>query len=118
MPLVVKNTFTHHSVEGGIICILADSPTEPVPGQARIRMVSEDAFDAGTPERAYAKAYGILVWPDNLRERADTEVGTFLQWTLHEDADGAWATRQYPYGKVTARRVDQLFDLIEDYEED
>ena len=118
MALVVKNSFTHHSDEGGIIVVLADSPTEPVPGQARLRMLAEDAFEEGTPERAYVETYGILVGPENLRERADTEIDTYRGWELHEDADGAWAVRSEPHGHITARSADALYDLIDEYEED
>lgn len=117
MALVVKNSFTHHSDEGGVIIVLADSPTEPVPGQDRIRMVAEDAFDIGTPQRAYVETYGILVGPDNLRERADTEIDTYRGWELHEDADGAWATNGRVGGHVVARRADQLYDLIDEHDE-
>lgn len=117
MTLVVKNTFTHASNEGGFITILAGSPTDPVPGQERIRMLAEDAFDVGTPERAYVEAYGMLIGPENLRERKDTEVGTYRGWQLHEDADGAWAERDTPFGHVVARRIDALYDLVDEYEE-
>lgn len=118
MPLVVKNSFTHHSIEGGFITVLADSPTEPVPGQEPIRMLSENTFEVGTPERAYVEAYGILIGPGNLRERKDTEVDTYMGWQLHEDADGAWAVRDTPFGHVVARRIDELYDLVDEYEVD
>lgn len=117
MAYVVKNTFMHHSVEGGAICVLADSPTEPVPGQDRLRMVAGDAFDEGTPQRAYVETYGILIGPENLRERPNTEVDTYRQWHLHEDVDGAWATRDAPFGHVTTRHLEDLYDLIDEYEE-
>lgn len=117
MALVVKNSFTHHSDEGGVIIVLADSPTEPVPGQDRIRMVAEDAFDIGTPQRAYVEMYGILVGPENLRERADTEIDIYRGWELHEDANGAWATNGRVGGHVVARRADQLYDLIDEHDE-
>lgn len=118
MALVVKNTFVHHSVEGGAISVLADSPTEPIPGHEPLRMLAEDAFDAGTPERTYVEAYGIIVGPENLRDRPDSEVDTYGGWTLYEDANGAWATRDAFFGHVTARRVDALYDLIDEYEEE
>ena len=116
MALVVKNTFTHYSLEGGAITVLADSPTEPIPEHEPLRMVAYDAFDAGTPEQAYVEEFGIIVGPENLRDRPDTEVDTYLGWRLHEDADGAWATRDAPFEHITARRVEQLYDTIDAYE--
>ena len=117
MPLVVKNTFMHHSEEGGVICVLADSPTEPVPSKPEWRMLSNDAFDVGTPERTYVETYGILIGSNNLRDRAPTEVDTYRRWTLHEDANGAWATREPMFGLVQAKRLDALMDLIDSYED-
>lgn len=116
--LVVKDYFIHHSNEGGVIHVLAGMPTEPVPGQKRIRMLAEDAFPEGTRARAYVENYGILIGPDNLRERKPTEVDSYGGWELHEDADGAWAIRHEPFGHVTARKADELYGLIDDFEED
>lgn len=118
MTLVVKNYFIHHSDEGGCIHVLAGSPTEPVPGQKRIRMVAESAFPEGTKARAYVETYGILVGRENLREKAETEVDSYGGWLLHEDADGAWATRYEPHGHITARSADALYSLIDDCEGD
>lgn len=117
MALVVKNSFTHHSDEGGVIVVLADSPTEPIPGQPRLRMLAEDAFDEGTPERAYVENYGIIISPENLREKAPTEVDTYRKWALHEDANGAWATNGLIGGHVVAPRLEALYALIDEHEE-
>ena len=118
MTLVVKDYFTHHSEEGGIIHVLAGSPTELVPGKPQWRMLSEDAFPEGTKSRAYVAEYGILIDSDNLRDRKPTEVDTYGGWELHEDADGAWAVRLAPFGHITARKADELYGIIDDFGED
>lgn len=118
MTFVVKSAFMHHSDEGGIIHVRAGSPTEAIPDQKRLRLLSPDAFEPGTPERAYAEEYGILIGLDNLRYKAATEVDTYLAWTIHEDQDGAWAVRDNPHRHVTAPRVSALYELIDDAEED
>lgn len=117
MALVVKDYFIHHSEKGGAIHVLAGMPTEAVPGQKRIRMVAEDAFAKGTRARAYVEEYGILVGPENLREKADTEVDSYGGWLLHEDADGAWACRE-DGGHIVAPRADALYEIIDGFEED
>lgn len=113
MSIVVKNYFIHHSDEGGVIHVYAGTPTEAVPGQKRIRMIAEDAFEEGTRPHAYVKEYGILVGPENLREKKPTEVDIYGGWILHEDANGAWAIREEPFGRITARRADDLYGLID-----
>lgn len=118
MALVVKNTFIHWGAGNEYpIHVFADSPTEAIPGQDRIRMVSDSAFQEGTFARAYSAEYGILVGPENLRDKPDTEIDSYGCWFLHEDANGAWATGG-PYGAIlTAKRGDQLYDLIDEYDD-
>ena len=114
MALVVKNTFIHWGAGNEHpIHVFAGSPTEAIPGQKSIRMVSDDAFQPGTLAREYAEQYGILIGPDNLREKADTELDTYDGWQLHEDADGAWAVRDPIDGILRAPRADALYDLID-----
>ncbi|MEN9419369.1 MAG: hypothetical protein RI988_2989 [Pseudomonadota bacterium] len=117
MTLVVKNTFIHWGAGSEHpIYVLADSPTEAIPGQKSLRLVSDAAFPEGTISRAYSEEHGILVGRDNLREKPDTEIDSYGGWFLHEDADGAWA--QGPYGgHLTAKRVEQLYDLIDEWED-
>lgn len=117
MALVVKDTFIHWGAGSEHpIYVLADSPTEAVPGQKSLRLVSDVAFPEGTISRAYSEEHGILVGRDNLREKPDTEIDSYGGWFLHEDADGAWAHGPYG-GHLTARRVDQLYDLIDEWED-
>lgn len=118
MALVVKEYFIHHSGEGDVIHVYAGSPTEPVPGQKRIRMVAEDAFPEGSRSRAYVAQYSVLVSPTNLREKASTEVDSYGGWLLHEDANGAWATNGQVGGHIIAPRADALYDMIDAFEED
>lgn len=118
MALVVKDTFIHWGAGSEHpIHVLADSPTEAIPGQKSLRQLSEDAFEAGTHARAYVETYGILIGPENLRDRPPTEIDSYGGWFLHEDADGAWATNGRIGGHITARRVDQLYDLIDEWED-
>lgn len=118
MTLVVKNTFIHWGAGSEHpIHVFAGSPTEAIEGQDRLRVVSDTAFAEGTLSRAYSEKYGIIVGPDNLRDRPDTEVDTYGGWFLHEDADGAWAGG--PYGDVlTAPRVEALYDMIDALDDD
>jgi hypothetical protein len=116
MTLVVKNTFIHWGAgDEHPIHIFADTPTEAIPGQKRIRMVAEGAFEPGTHARAYVETYGILIGPENLREKPDTEIDSYGGWFLHKDANGAWAEGPHG-GLLTAKRVDQLYDLIDEWE--
>ena len=118
MALVVKNTFIHWGAGNEHpIHVLAGSPTDAVPGQKRIRMVSDTAFAEGTIARAYSEEFGILIGLDNLREKRDTEIDIYDGWQLHEDADGAWAVRDPMDCILRAPRADALYELIDAYEE-
>lgn len=118
MVLVVRDSFIHWGAGSEHpIHVLAGTPTKAIPGQKRIRMVAEDAFEPGTHARAYVETYGILIGPENLRERGPTEIDSYGGWFLHEDADGAWATNGRIGGHITAKRADQLYDLIDDFDD-
>ena len=118
MALVVKDSFIHWGAGNEHpIYVLSGSATEAIPGQKSLRLLSEDAFEPGTHARAYVETYGVLIGPENLRDRAPTEVDTYGGWILHEDADGAWATNGRIGGHITARRVDQLYDLIDEFDD-
>lgn len=118
MGIVVKNTFIHWGLgEEHPIHVFAGAPTEAIPGQDRIRMVSDTAFQEGTRARAYSEEYGILVGSDNLRQKPDTEIDSYGGWFLHEDANGAWASGPYG-GHLTAARGDQLYELIDNLDDE
>lgn len=117
MVLVVRDSFIHWGAGSEHpIYVLSGSATEAIPGQKRIRMLAADAFEPGTHSRAYVETYGVLIGPENLREKPDTEIDSYGGWFLHEDADGAWAIGRYG-GHITARRVDQLYELIDAFDD-
>jgi len=118
MALVVKDTFIHWGAGNEHpIHVFAGSPTEAIEGQDRIRVVSDTAFQEGTLSRAYSEEYGILVGPDNLRDKPDTEVDSYGGWFLHEDQNGAWASRDPIDGVLTAPRVEVLYELIDAFDD-